>query len=147
MYRFTWLGLAEGVVPDHRQSLTIVGFNLQALTLGSLPSVVPVSMIGLVESGDDADLPFPGGAIATVSIQVQGPNEALLVAGQQSTEIPPPQWPDLPSRVQIVIGLGVNMTEYGRYVAQMSVQLADWPEPQVLRRSLHVRPTQQPPQE
>ncbi len=138
MYRFEWLGFAEGAVSDNRQSITLVGFNPIVL-VAELPAAVNLTLVGLAD-GDDDDPPLEPGAIVTVGLQLEAPDGTLLIAGQQQTPVSASEWPDLPSHVQVIVGLGgISLSEYGRYVAQMRLELPGWSEPVTRRRSLHVK--------
>ncbi len=122
MFRFDWLGLAEGAVADHRGMLTLVGFGTQVLALPVLPANVALTVIGLVEA-DEGTPPLAPDTNVSLAPQVTGPAGQILLAGQQSITAQPPLWRDIPMRMQVMLGVGLNLTEYGRHVVSLSVTL------------------------
>ncbi len=124
MFRLDWFGLSEGAAADHRGMLTLVGFNPQvlAIPLEAMPASVGLVLVVVLESDDPER---PGDHALGYSVRLTAPDGSILFAAQQTAPLPVRIHPELPIRVQIVLGTQVALRLHGRYEAAVTIEFPD----------------------
>jgi len=123
MLRLGWFGLAEGAAGDHRGQLTLVGFNINVVPIpeAALPATLSIVLVAVIEADMPADLTAAGKI--QLSSHFSAPDETVMFAGQQSLDVPPLPWPEVPPRIQLVVAGQATFQRYGLYTARVRIDI------------------------
>jgi hypothetical protein len=120
-----WMLLAEGMGQDARAVFTVIGLNQNVLATMTLPSVTKRAIIVHIVTGK-GELRF--GDRFTVTFNITSPSGKIVAAQSGQVTVGKFSWPDLPVTFDLPVELVFNVSEYGTYLIQATVQVADAPE-------------------
>jgi hypothetical protein len=135
--RLEWILMAEGFGSSASGSLTAISVNQNVLVAANLPITTKRGILAhfvaeSAESNDLSDREF------TVSSQVIGPSNEIVLATSLPGKFPRPAWPDLPTGLDIVFEFPLRIAEYGTYEIRISTRPTEGSEIQGCTY-LHVR--------
>lgn len=120
--------LAEGVTPDARGALTLVGVNQRAISVDSLPfRVTQKVVIGFTDESPESPGQFLSGTPSgELYIRVQNSAGDSEFTINQSFQLPQPvkPRPDIPAFSYIVADVVISGASYGAYTAEISYRYA-----------------------
>jgi hypothetical protein len=120
-----WVLLAEGIGQDSKGVLTAIGLNQNVLATTTLPSVTKRAIVVHVVS--DAHTLKMGDGF-NVAFKVTNPQGKVITAQSGQVTVGKISWPGLPISFDMPVELVINVSEYGTYLIEATVQVADGPE-------------------
>lgn len=120
-----WVLLAEGIGQDARAVLTAIGLNQNVLATTALPIVTKRAIIVHIVADKDA---LKLGDRFNVTFNVTSPSGKIITAQSGQVTVGKVSWPDLPVSFDLPVELVLNVSEYGTYLIEATVQVADGPE-------------------
>ncbi|SRR6266852_1624174 len=120
-----WVLLAEGIGQDSRAVLTAIGLNQNVLPTPTLPIVTKRAIVVHVVSDTD---PLKLGDKFNVTFNITNPHGKIITAQNGQVTVGKVPWPDLPISFDLPVELVFNVSEYGTYLIEATVQVADGPE-------------------
>jgi hypothetical protein len=117
-----WALMAEGVTADARGALTVVGVSQTALVAPALPAQAKRAIVALI-TGENKE--FVPGRQFTFSVSVTGPSGKTLSGLSGAGALPPLVYPDLPAALNVAAEAAFTVTEYGKHVIKLVVQIGE----------------------
>jgi hypothetical protein len=123
--KLQWALIAEGVTADARGAVTAVGVAQTVLVAPALPAQAKRAVVALI-TGENKE--FVPGRQFTFSGSVTGPSGKTLSGLSGAGAIGPLPYPDLPAGLSVAAEAAFTVTEYGRHVIKLVVQVGDDPD-------------------
>jgi hypothetical protein len=120
-----WMLLAEGIGQDAKAVITAIGLNQNVLTTVTLPSVTKRAIVVHVVDNTGT---LKDGDRFTVTFNITSPHGKVIAAQTGQVTVGKVPYPDLPVSFDLPAELVFNVSEYGTYVIEATVQLSDGPE-------------------
>jgi len=114
--RIDFAALAEGVTSNSRGLLAVVGLNQRLITVPSLPQIFQLFQVSIVtDEGADGTLDYEPER-CSVAVDLRDPDGKQTFRMAQGVMTVDKQFPELPAYWNIITGIPVHATRYGRYV-------------------------------
>lgn len=119
-----WFGMAEAAVEDGRGVPALIGLDQNVVVAEKLPVTTKRVFVLLLKDNEQPTPLLPGSKMP-ITISVESPSGATLVATTQLSNVGEKRFPDVPLGFRMFAELGLNLEDYGRYVAKCKVELPD----------------------
>jgi hypothetical protein len=114
--------LAEGAATDARGLITLIAANPQSLVSDQLPAqFAPVFLVVIEEANADAPRIIELGQPVSFRVQITGPDGNVVFFSQFQQQVPPPQHPSLPPRLQLLVQVPFSAPKGGEYVTSARI--------------------------
>jgi hypothetical protein len=129
--KLAWVGIAEGWTADARGMLTLVGFAPMSFEVKTVPSVINLALVAVVEDDRQPKQILSAGLSTTISPEVRGPDGSIVLAGSMAVALPDfaTSTDDDPAapvrRVNAVVGAMINAAQEGWYSVTLRYQVKD----------------------